>query len=273
MKKILIVGLIAASLLQAKIVDRVVASVNGEPITSYDISKTFQTLKMTPQQALNYLIDKKILESEIKKRGISVDDFDVENAMEKIAQKNGMSLFEFKSYLQQRGELNKVKSQIKDNLLKEKLFSQIVNSKLRISDEEINNFYENHKDEFTTFKTIQVVAYFSKDPQKLEKIKKSPFLSNNNIVTKTQVFEYDEIPVNLIYLFKNTKVGEFTPIINNGTAFVTYYIARKDGKILLPLNKVKNIIANRLIKEKRDRILKEYFAKIKNQADIKIYKD
>ena len=271
MKKILAFVLVSASLLSAKIVDRVVASVNSEPITSYDITKTFQKMNMTPQEALNYLIDRKILENEINKRGISVDDFDVENALEKIAQKNGMTLFEFKSYLQQRGELDKIKQQIKENLLKEKLFSQIVNSKLRISEEEIKNYYQNHKNEFTTFKTIQVTAYYSKSPQKLQEIQKNPFISDSNIVVKTHVYEYNEIPVNLMYLFKNTKEGEFTPIINNGTSYVTFYIARKDGKVLLPLENVKSLIANKLIKEKRDRILKEYFAKVKNQADIKIY--
>ena len=273
MKKFLIVGLIAASLLQAVIVDRVVASVNGEPITSYDIAKTVNILKTTPQQALNYLIDKKILDSEIKKRGIGVDEFDIENAVEKIAQKNGMTLFEFKSYLQQRGELEKLRSQIKNDLLKEKLFSQIVNSKLKISDKEINDYYTKHQQEFKTFNTIEVVSYYSNNPQKLEEIKKNPFISNNDVLTKTEIFKYSEMPLNLLYLFNKTKEGEFTPVINNGASYITYYIAKKEGETLLPLESVKNIIINKIVNEKRERILKEYFAKIKNQADIKIYKD
>jgi len=271
MKKLIKAIIITFSFLNAKIIDKVVASVNGEPITSYEINQTYNQLKIDKIKALNYLIDKKILEEEIKKRGISVDEFDVENTLEKIAQKNGMSLFEFKSVLKERGELEKLTLQIKENLLKEKLFSQIVNSNLRVSDEEIKNYYQNYKNEFTTFKNIQVVAYYSKIPQKLEEVKKSPLISDKNIITETKVFEYNEVPLNLMYLFKNTKQGEFTPIINNGANYVTFYIVRKDGKVELPLKDVKNLVANKIIKEKRDRILKEYFSKLKNQADIKIY--
>jgi len=270
MKKLLF-SVVFLSLVNAKVVDRVVASVNNEPITSYDISKIVRQKHLSAQEALNYLVDKKILDEQIKRFGISVDDFDIENTMEKIAKQNGMSLFEFKAFLQEKGKLKDFKKQLKESLLKEKLFKAIVSSKLRVSPEEIKNYYDNHKDEFAVFKTVQVVGYYSNNPQSLEKIKKSPLMSQNEVITKTEVFDYNELPLNLMYLFKNTKVGEFTPIINNGANYVMYYIARKDGKVYLPLNQVKNIIVNKIIAQKREEILKSYFVRVKNQADIKVY--
>jgi hypothetical protein len=217
------------------------------------------------------LIDRAILRSELKKRGISVDEFEIENEMEKIANKNGLSLFEFKDILNQRGELNQFKEALKDKLLKEKLFNEIIKGKLNISDTEMKNYYENHKNEFKVFKTIQVVKYSANNPELLKKVKKNPLFSNSNVKIQTKSFYYNEIPLNKLFLFKSTDIGKFTPIINEGDKYVMYYIARKDGEIVLPFNKVKTLIANKLAAMKREEILKEYFSKLKNKADIQIY--
>ncbi|WP_456470342.1 SurA N-terminal domain-containing protein [Caminibacter sp.] len=272
MKKSLLI-LCTALILNAKIVDKVVASVNNAPITSYDIEKVSSEAKVSEDIALNMLIDQKLLQQEIKKRGITVDEFDIDNKLEKIARQNGMSLFEFKNILAQKGMLEDFKKRIKDNLLKEKLFENIVNSKLQISPEEIKNYYENHKNEFTTFKTVQVMKYQANNPKILKEVQKNPLYSNTSVKSESAVYDVDELPLRLLFLFNETKVGEFTPIINEGTHYSTYYIARKDGKKILPFKKVKNIIYNKLIAQKREEILKDYFNKIKNQADIKIYKD
>ncbi len=267
MKKII---LFLAVLLNAKIVDMVIASVNNEPITSYELQKTQKMLHLSKNQALNYLIDQKILKEELKKRGIEVDEFDIENSMEKIASKNGLSLFEFKRILQQRGELEQFKKQLRENLQKQKLFAQIINSKLKVSEEEMKTYYENHKDEFSVFKTIQVTEYRANNPQILQKIRQNP-LSNEKVSVKTKVYSYNELPKRLMFLFKNTKVGEFTPIINDGMGYLMYYVARKDSKVVLPYDEVKDIIYNKLLAQKREEILKNYFEKLKNRANIKFY--
>lgn len=270
MKRIIFV-LFTFVVLNAKIVDKVVASVNGEPITSYEVEITSKRMHINENRALNYLIDQKLIDSEIKKRGIEVDDFELNQAMENIAKRNNLSLFEFKNILAQRGELEKFKKQLKDNLLKQKLFSQIVNSRLRISPDEIRNYYENHKNEFSIFKTIQVTKYSANNPEILKKLFTNPYYNSPNIKTKTEIFESDKIPMNLLFLFKNTKVGHFTPIINQGLSYVTYYIANKEGKTYLPFNKVQNLIYQKIVNRKRDLILREYFDRVKNRADIKIY--
>ncbi|AZV47471.1 hypothetical protein C3L23_09400 [Nautilia sp. PV-1] len=270
MKKLLFtLGLVI--LLNAQVIDKIIATVNNIPITSYEVDTTAKKMNISKQKALNYLLDQKLIQSEIKKRGIEVDDFEVENAMEKIAKQNGLSLFEFKNILMQKGELDKVKKQIKQNLLKEKLFDQIVQTKLNISDDEIKNYYKNHKNDFKVFNTVQVTKYSANNKEILNKIKSNP-LANANVKTSTQVYSYNELPVGLLFLFKQTKVGEFTPIINDGLGYSMYFIDRKDGSAYIPFDKVKNAIANKIAAEKREMILKDYFSKLKNRAYIKFYK-
>jgi len=269
MKK-LIIALSLGIFLNAQVIDKVVAVVNNIPVTSYDVKKLSKNLNISKEKALHILLDQKLIQSEIKKRGIEVDDFEVENAMEKLAKQNGLSLFEFKNILMQRGQYKELKEKLKSDLLKRKLFDEIVQTKLRIDDNEIKNYYENHKDEFKIFKTIQVTKYTANNKKILEDIKQNP-LANLNVKTSNEVYEYNELPLGLLFLFKQTKVGEFTPVINDGLVYTMYYIARKDGKVHIPFDKVKNAIANKLAAQKREMILKDYFAKLKNRAYIKIF--
>ena len=271
MKKIFFIILIAFSL-NAKIIDKVVASVNGEPITSYDIQVTSKKLNIPKNQALNYLIDQELIKSEIKKLGITVDAYEIDEAMNKIAQRNHLTLFELQNILMQKGEYKEFKKKLKENLLKEKLFENIVNSQLKITPQQIKNYYNTHKNEFSIFKTIQVVKYSANNPEILKKLFNNPFYSDKNIISQTEIYQWNKLPLNKLYLFKNTKVGQYTPIVNEGLSFVTYYIVNKKGKVYLPFNRVKNIIANQILQEERNRILQDYFDEIKNRADIKIYK-
>jgi len=270
MKKLLIAAVFSL-LIHAQVLDKIVASINNEPITSYEVEKTSEQLNVSKKQALQILMDKKLIESEIKKRGIDVDDFELQNAMEKIANQNGLTLLEFKNILMQKSQYKQFVNDLKENLLKQKLFNQIVQTKLHVDDKEIENYYKEHKNEFTVFKTIQVTKYSANNRQLLNNVKQNPLATNLKIKQETKVYSYKELPVNLLFLFKQTKVGEFTPIINDGLGYSMYYVARKDGKVYMPFDKVKMAIANKLIAQKREMILKDYFSKLKNRAYIKYY--
>ncbi len=270
MKKVLFAVSLMMITLNAEVVDKIVATVNNIPVTSYEVQKLASNLKISNDKALQYLLDQKIIQSEVKKRGIEVDDFEIENAMEKIAKRNGLSLFEFKNILMQKGQFDKLKKRIKDDLLKQKLFNQIVQIKLHVSPDEIKTYYDNHKDEFTVFNTIQVTKYSANTKDELQKIQKNP-LFGSNVKSDTSVYSYKDLPLGLIFLFKQTPVNEFTPILHDGLGYSMYYINSKNGNVILSYEKVKNGIANKLVAQKREMILKDYFNKLKNKAYIKYY--
>lgn len=270
MKKFFLALFVIASL-NGKILDKVIASVNNLPITSYDLQNFMQQHNIKDKNvALNQLVDQKVVESQIKSLGIDVEDYEIEDFLSKIAHKNGMNLFEFKTILTQRGELKKLKAQIKQNLLRKKLYDAIIGNKLKIDDVLAKEYYKSHKDDFSVFKSVQVTKYSANNPQALKLVQQNP-LAAKNVKFKTEVFNYQELPLNLLFLFKNTKEGEFTPIVNDGMNYVTYFVARKDGKIVMPFEKVKNLIYNQLAEKKRNQILQDYFNRLKSQMDIKFY--
>ena len=212
MKKILMyIGLII--FLNAEVLDKIVATINDIPITSYEVEKLSKQLNIDKNRALNILLDQKLIESEIKKRGISVDNFELESALESIAKRNGFNLLEFKNILMQRGDYEKLINQIKNDLLKKKLFDEIIQTKLKIDDNEIKNYYENNKDEFKVFEKIEVIKYSANNRSLLEKIKQNP-LSTKDVKVENRTYYANKLPLNLLFLFKETKKEAFTPIVS-----------------------------------------------------------
>ena len=175
--KNLVLSLFLVFSLYAKVIDKIAIVVNNEPITSYDIASTQKKLNITKKEAINYLINQALLKSAIKERGIYVDDFDIDNAMQKIAARNGMSLFNFKDYLLKQGRLESFKRNLKSDLEKQKLLKTL---SIRITPDDIKKYYENHKKEFMLPSKIDTTIYSSNDKNSLIEVIKNP-LSNVNI--------------------------------------------------------------------------------------------
>ncbi len=269
MKKLLFLLLVV--FLNAKIIDMVVASVNKEPITSYEIATLSKKLHISYKEALNLLIDKKLFDEAIKEQGISVDEFDVENAFEKIASSYGMSVYEFKRMLKEKGELEEFEKKLKEKLLRDKFIQEFLNSKISISDKEIKEYYNSHKNEFETFKKAKVVVYKANNPALLEKITKNPLEKVKGVVIEQKTITPKELNLKELFVLKNTPIKNFSPILGKGIYYETFYILSKEGKSYIPLDKVKDIIANKLFQQKEKEALNSYIARLRSEATIRFY--
>jgi len=253
--------------LYGKVLDTTLIIVNNIPITSYDIFKIQKKLDGDKNKAINYLIDQTVLKSAIKQKGIYVDEFDIDNTMKKIAQRNGMSLFNFKNYLLEKGELSKLKSQIKDKLEMDKLFQSL---NIRVTQSEMKTYYKLNKKEFNLPSKIEVSQYSSNTKNELIKILKNPMLQNKNVSIKSMVLESNKTNPKLIKFIANTKVDNFTPIINLENKFVSFYLIKKDDFNTLPFKMVESEIYQKLMSEKQKMATKDFVAKLRAKANIQV---
>jgi len=251
--------------LYAKVIDKIEILVNNIPITSYDIEMAQKKLNIPKDKAISYLIDKAILDSAIKERGIYVDEFDIDNAMKRIAQKNGMSLFNFKNYLLQKGELDNLKEDIKNNLQKQKLLESL---NLRVTKEDIEDYYKHHKMEFMLPSKIKVTEYSSNNKNSLIEVLNNPLSSNPNVEIKEMIFQANKTNPRLMQFLVNVKEGSFSSIINLNKKFVSFYVEKKDDLKPLELNMVENAIYQKLMNEKSKQLLDDFIAKLRAKADI-----
>jgi len=259
-----IVSLFFIVSLYAQVIDKIAIIVNNIPITTYDIQKATQKLK-NKELAINILINRAILQSAIKERGIYVDDFDIDKAMKEIAQKNGMSLFNFKNYLLQKGELDNLKEQLKLDLEKRKLLQTL---DIKITQDDIKEYYNLHKDLFKVPSKIEVTEYSSNNKNSLEEVINNPLANVNNVSVKNITFDANKTNLRLYRFLASKKEGSFTPIVNiNG--YKSFYINKKYESIVLPFKMVENQIYQMLITKKSNEALDDFISKLRAKADIK----
>lgn len=87
---------------------RIVALVNDEPVTSYEVDQRFKLLKLTTrnpsrQKAIDELIEEKLKLQEAKRRGVNPSPQDVDSAFAQIAGRTKMSPTQLSQALGQQG--------------------------------------------------------------------------------------------------------------------------------------------------------------------------
>jgi len=251
--------------LYAKTIDKIAIVVNNIPITTYDIAKTTQQTK-NQNLAIEILINNALIKSAIKEKGIYVDDFDVENRLEEIAKKNGMSLFDFKTMLIQKGELNILREKIKKELEITKLISYFNKS---ITKNDVENYYNSHKDEFALPKSITTTIYSSNNPNILKQVKENPLLNSENIQVEDKTFEYDKTNPKIMMFLSKVKTNSFSEIVPTGKdKFSLFYVTKKEGEITLPFDIAAGIIFEKLSQKNRQKAMQDLLAKLKAKANI-----
>jgi len=250
----------------AKVIDKIDILVNNIPITTYEIFKTQKDLNIDEKGAISYLIDKAILEAVIKKRGIYVDDFDIDNEMKKIAQRNGMSLFNFKDYLLQKGELSKLKEQIRLKLEREKLLKTL---NVRVSEKEMKEYYNTHKKEFMLPSNIEVTKYSSNNKEVLSQTIKNPLLNHaNNVDIEDMKLNIKTTNPDLLSFLNQYKEDSFTPIVTFDNKFTSFYIIKKGKLEAIPYKIAVGKIYAILLQKAQNKALKDFIQKLRAKADI-----
>ena len=135
--------------------DRIVAVVNDEVITLFELRNRLELavsqLKKqgTPlpprdvleQQMLERLVMDKVQLQHARDTGMRIDDAQLEQALQRIATNNKMSLAQFREALQKDGvEFSKFREEIREEMTIARIREREVESKIAISEGEIDNY-------------------------------------------------------------------------------------------------------------------------------------
>ena len=273
MYKILLLLLIT-SLLSAKIYDGVAIVVNEKAITLLDIEKTMAQTHLDAKQVSKLLIRKKLEALEIKKRNITVTSDEVYADIRQLAQRNHLSVAEFYDAVRNSNGLSSdaLQKKIKEQLLHEKLFQAIAMSSLsEPTDDEIAEYFKLHKKEFEHPSSFDVIIYTSKSREELETKVHNLMFYSPSITSHKQVLKYNHISPKLASLLSKTKIATFTPVVPNGQGgFMSFYVNSVKMAKNIDLESIKPQIINAIMSKKREEVLTEYFARLRNNADIRI---
>jgi peptidyl-prolyl cis-trans isomerase SurA len=143
-----------------EMVDSVIASVDGTPITSHDVASFDSSelarqsggadLPTDPNAKLKALITQQLMQVEASKYASKVDDADVDRYIEGIEQQHSLTEEQLRAQLQKQSvSYATFREKIRKQVQATEMFRREVRDKISISDADIDAYYKDHQDEFT----------------------------------------------------------------------------------------------------------------------------
>lgn len=270
--RLLVSASICATLGFSGIVTGVSVIINDEPITLYEVYKYSQKYKISRKESLNMLVRQKLENSQIKKLRINADTFEVDRYIENLANKNGLSQYEFFAMLKTKDvKIDQYKEEVKEKLKKDKLYQSIYRDKLKaVEEEEMKKFYEENPAEFKVANSFNISVYTAQKPEDLQAIQNNPMLQPASVKIENKILKASTLDNKLKALLNGTKKGMFTQILNIQNNPTMFYIREKKDLTQIPYEDVKKSIYRVISKQKEDKVVKDYFEKLKSSATINV---
>lgn len=247
--------------------------VNGNPVTLLEVYKVQQRDKVNQNIAVDILINEKLHEEEIKKHKIVATELEINDEINRIARQNQATAAQVESYIRSNGgNWENYKEEIKKGILKKKLYQVIAQESLKMVDEnELLNYYNANKEEFSIPQSIDVTKFFSKDGKALEALIQSNGKEvQKGVQSENEVLQTAALNPQIVAAFTQGKIGTFTPIYPIGDDFVVFLIKAKNNPAILPFENVRNVVLQKIMGQKEDYLIYEYFEKLRSNAKVNI---
>ena len=269
MKKI--IGILCIAMLtfaQARMVDGIAMTVNGEAVTTSEIRAVQKQMGVSKKQAVDLLVQDRLQKSAMKK--ISIPESDVDTRISQIAAQNNLTVAKMQKLLKQQGtSWSKYRRQIKESLKKQKFYREKVAATVaRPSDDELKLFYESHKKEFIIPTSISMIEYSASSESALKNFlqtKKKKGVRSRSVRKKTS-----SLNSALLGTLLQTQNGSFTRPFNAGDKYISYKVLSKNGKKNMSYEEAKGAVAGQWRRQQQGKALKDYFQKMKTNANIRI---
>jgi peptidyl-prolyl cis-trans isomerase SurA len=139
-------------------VDRIVAVVNDDAITAFELRTRLamverqlraQNVQLPPRDALERQLLERMITDRVqlqfaKETGLRISDIELDTAMRRIAEGNRLSLQDFRATLERDGiSWAKFREEIRDEITLSRLREREVESRILVSDGEIDNYLAN----------------------------------------------------------------------------------------------------------------------------------
>jgi peptidyl-prolyl cis-trans isomerase SurA len=305
---ILLLILVSAGSVFAEVANRIVAIVNNEIITYYELEKAFKNLhpadrekgtqEEIKKQLLFQLIDQKLVELQIKRLGIQISSEDLEKSLDRIKQEQGLSRPEdFQAALAKGGVSEAdIKNRIKEQLLRFRLVSREIGSKIVVPELKIQEYFQKHKSLFQKSEGVHLAQIVLTNPdnasslevlnQKMkaeaiwERLKKGEDFADLARSFSLDAsgaqggdlgfFGWDEIDPSLKTVIASLKPGEFSQVLQSPQGWqIVKLIALQVAKEV-SLEEVREQIREKLFQEEVEIRFGQWVQQLKDRSYIQV---
>jgi parvulin-like peptidyl-prolyl isomerase len=278
---------------------KLVAEVNGQPITAEAFNEKYSrfTLRFhvpvtdSPEAAtelklgfLNKLIETELLLQEAAVRGLTVpqEELDVEishlkedypkDTLDEALEKIGVRLEEWKKDREEK-------------LLIDKLIHREIDSVIHVSDEEIEEYYKAHRDEFQLplmVRARQIVVASEEEANSLRTrlVRGEDFAELAKLYSLSPdakaggdlgVFAKGQMPEVFDEIVFRYRVGSISKVVKSPYGYHIFKVEDRIRPRLQKLEEVSDQIAERIFQGRQEAFFKEWLDSLKKQAKIIIY--
>jgi peptidyl-prolyl cis-trans isomerase SurA len=300
---------------QLETVDRIVAVVNEEIITLYDLNRVFepyankvkalqyskdeerQMLFKVRSDLLKELVDRKLADQEIKRNKLVVTDEEIDSTIERLKSSRSFTDEELRAGLAEQGlTIEDYRKELKEQLLRSRLINIEVKSKIVITDENIQAYYDSHREKyvgeqkFHLWNIYIVLSQFAQDSEKRAALKNmesilaklnqgEPFqeLIRADFIASLGakggdlgLFLIKELSPQLQKVVENMKAGEFSAIIDMNKGYQVLYVEKIIEATSKSVEEVRGEIEDILFKELINDKYQEWLEDLRRRSHIKI---
>lgn len=267
MKKLVLLGLLTfLTFSQARMIDAIAVIVEGEPVTTAEITAVQQQMKISKKDATDLLIKDRLQKSAMNSIDIAEDSID--SKIEAIAAQNNLTIPKMQKVLKEQGTTwQKYRSNIREAMKKEKFYQEkVVNTIPEPTEDQMKLFYTNNKDSFVIPSSINLVEYSASTESKMKH-----FLQTKNkkgIKSRSLTKKTEDLNPTLLGAILQTQDGSFTRPFNAGDKFISYEVLSRSGQTAMPYEASKGAVTAKWKQQQQSKALKDYFEKLKTNADV-----
>jgi parvulin-like peptidyl-prolyl isomerase len=176
----------------AEIIDRIIAVVNGDVITLTELNNAHEPYRKkidesykgadkekiiagNRQLMLEKLIDNILIAQEAKKTGMIIKDDEVMGTINEVLSRRKYTMDDLlRDLAKENSSFDAYKKDVKEHLLRMKLVRREIKSKITISEEEIGEYYQNHREAYEGKEAVrikQILLFFPRNSDEKTKIK------------------------------------------------------------------------------------------------------
>ncbi|MBR0070890.1 MAG: peptidyl-prolyl cis-trans isomerase [Campylobacter sp.] len=269
-KKFLLILAFAFVSANADVVNSVIAVVENEPITNYELAQVKKERRVSDAEALEILINSKVKTAEIKKRGIMVNSYEIDQRIAAIAAQNNMSVEALHAAAAKDGiSKAKFREDIKNSLQEEKLYGAFENEiRKSVTPENVRQFYNQNLSLFTTFDSVTLTRFIAKSADRLNAVLKNPNARPSGVHVQKGTLKNSQMDEGLRYIITNVAQGEFSPVIPTANGYETFYVNSKSGVQTADFESVQEKAIEAYVLSKRQQMLKEFNERLRSNANV-----
>lgn len=272
------------------VIDEIVATVNGEPITLSELEQLLRPVyaryenifrgeelerykKRVRSELLNQLIENTLIRQRAEEEGVTVSEATIAEELADVKNKFG-SLEKFKEVLKEEGMTYEgYKDELKEQLTIRRMMQMDVLPKVRVGPEEIKKYYKENTDEFYAPEEVHIKHIMVEgSKEEIENIYKQ--LEEGKTLEDKWV-DLGFIPRNKLKPELGNVVdmldeGEYSKIIETKSGY--YIIKLEEHKISRKseLNEVWESVEDKIFKKKLNKEHANWVNKLKNEAHIEL---